>query len=245
MLNNIHGLLQTILSPFGLSLIRSKYEVSHDKFITGLAKRGFSPESIVDIGAAGGLWTQSALQHWPNAHYLLIEPLEERREVLDRLSHKYPNVEYLIAGASDQEGNMEFNVFHDQLTRSSFLFGAGEGNGIEGRSVPVVTLDGLLESGQLKQPQFMKLDVQGYEQKVLQGATNVMEKCEMIILELEFFRHKKESVLLHELIAWMAERNFLPYEILGVLRRPYDDAMGQCDIAFLKEDHVLSQGPWE
>lgn len=46
-------------------------------------------------------------------------------------------------------------------------------------------------------------------------------------------------ILLHESIAWMNEQNFQPYEIVNVLRRSLDNAMGQCDILFIRKDHWL------
>ena len=36
------------------------------------------------------------------------------------------------------------------------------------------------------------------------------------------------------------ERGFQPYEIVDVLRRPYDGAMGQCDVLFCRRGHWLS-----
>ncbi|WP_442936438.1 FkbM family methyltransferase [Nostoc sp.] len=91
----------------------------------------------------------------------------------------------------------------------------------------------------MKQPHFIKIDVQGYELNVLSGAKKVLKSSDLILLELQFFRFSSEMILLHESIAWMNEQNFQPYEIVNVLRRSLDNAMGQCDILFIRKDHWL------
>ncbi len=97
----------------------------------------------------------------------------------------------------------------------------------------------MFQKGIIGQPQFMKLDVQGYELRVLEGAKNVMEGCELILLELQFFRFSPAMKLMHESIAWMVERGYRPYEIVDTMRRPFDMAMGQCDILFVREENPL------
>lgn len=43
---------------------------------------GFSPATILDVGAARGEWSLQAARVWPNAKFLLIDPLEENRAAL-------------------------------------------------------------------------------------------------------------------------------------------------------------------
>ena len=49
-------------------------------------------------------------------------------------------------------------------------------------------LDELLASGRVPQPQFMKLDVQGFELEVLKGATKMLQAAEVVLLEVSFTR---------------------------------------------------------
>ena len=45
--------------------------------------------------------------------------------------------------------------------------------------------------------------------------------------------------------AWMVEQGFIPYEIVDILRRPLDGAMGQCDILFGRVGHpLLADNRW-
>jgi FkbM family methyltransferase len=201
--------------------------------LSGLAARGFKPECVLDIGAALGEWTRMALGFWPEARYFLFEPLEERKPALDRLREEVPSVGYILAGASDAPARLSIGLSAN-LYESSFAY-----PGPQNRLVDVVTLDALFRDGRFPQPQFMKLDVQGYEFKVLQGAAETMRACDLILLEMQFFRFAPEMLLLHEGIAWMTARGFVPYEFVDFLRRPLDGAMGQCDLLFARAGHPL------
>lgn len=207
--------------------------------LKGLAARGFKPECVLDIGAALGEWTRMALGFWPEARYFLFEPLEERKPALDRLREEYPGVDYILAGASDAPGRLSIGLSAN-LYESSFAY-----PGPQNRIVDVVTVDALFREGRFPQPRFLKLDVQGYEFKVLEGAAETMRECDLILLEMQFFRFAPEMLLLHEGIAWMAARGFFPYEFVDFLRRPRDGAMGQCDLLFLRAGHPLvSSNAW-
>jgi FkbM family methyltransferase len=203
--------------------------------LKGLLERGYAPQCILDIGAAVGDWTRLCLHFWPRARYFLIEPLEERRSALAALKAACPAVDFLIAGAGDRPGKLPLGITAD-LYGSSFAY-----SGQEERLVDVVTLNDLFARRYFPQPQFLKLDVQGFELNVLEGGSQLIAACDLILLELQFFRFSPAMKLMHESIAWMAERRFYPYEIVDVLRRPLDGAMGQCDLLFAREGHWLIQ----
>ena len=201
--------------------------------LKGIASRGYKPACVLDIGAALGEWSRMAMQFWPEARYFLVEPLLERQPALDELCRTHSNVDYILAGAADAPGRRSIGVM-ENLYASSFAY-----PGKDNRPADVVTIDDLFREGRFPQPQFMKLDVQGYELKVLQGAVTAMPGCDLILLELQFFRFTPEMPLLHEAVDWMAARDFYPYEFVDFLRRPYDGAMGQCDLLFARKDHWL------
>lgn len=204
--------------------------------LSGLASRGYHPQCVFDIGAAEGSWTLLARRFWPSARYHLIEPLEEWRAALSRI----PGVSYSITGVSDRVGAAVLGVSRSAPHISSFAYGAEEA-----REVRVTTLDALVERGDAPAPDFLKIDVQGYERKVLAGAHRVLSACDAVLLETQFFRFAPDMMLVHEATALMAGLGFCVYEIMDPLRRPLDGAMGQCDILFVRENHPLrSDSRW-
>ena len=228
------------IAPTSKDTPTGNQKIGMETCIKGLYSRGFYPKMLIDIGGARGDWTRLALIYWPDTTYFLVEPLEEWESNLKSLKRQYRNTDYILAAAGPEKGEGKLGVSEDPFG-SSLLH-----EGVFSREIPVITIDDLLEEGRIEQPDFMKLDVQGFELFVLQGAIKTMKKCSLILLELQFFRFMPSMKLLHESIVWMVDHGFIPYEIVDVLRRPLDGAMGQCDILFCKVGHpLLADSRWE
>ena len=234
--------LQASLSSLGYRLERVGFadrEIGMEPCLKGLVTRGFRPSHVLDIGAATGDWTQLALRYWPQASYFLMEPLEERRERLAEVGRQHPNVRFTLSAAGACSCELPIGIVPDDLDGSSFLYSDIS------RLVSVKAVDDLLLSGEVKQPQFIKIDVQGYERSVLKGAERTISSCPLILLESQFFPFEPSMWLMDESIAWMGDQGFRPYEVVDVLRRPYDGAMGQCDLLFVRENHwLVSSNSW-
>lgn len=201
--------------------------------LSGLKQRGYLPEVVYDIGAADGSWTRQALGYWPDSTYVCFEPLAERKKDLDILQACHPGrVRIEACGIGDVDGELSIGVT-DFLWDSSFAYA-----GASSRNVPVRRLDSLIESG-MPLPSFIKIDVQGFEKRVLDGGAEAMRYAEMILMECTFFPFCDDMRTLDETIAYMSQRKFIPYEFVDYLRRPLDGAMGQCDILFIRNDHPL------
>jgi len=85
-------------------------------------------------------------------------------------------------------------------------------------------------------PDLVKLDVQGFELEVLSGAETTFGRTELFIVETSLFRFLPNQPLIREVISFMADRDYELYDITAHLRRPYDGALGQVDLAFVKAD---------
>jgi hypothetical protein len=100
---------------------------------------------------------------------------------------------------------------------------------------PVVTIDSVLAGYSGFQPDFVKLDIQGFELKALAGATSIFGRTEMLILEASLFAFTAGQPTARDLITFMGDRGYEIYDVPGFLRRPFDGALGQMDIAFVQK----------
>ena len=103
----------------------------------------------------------------------------------------------------------------------------------------VVTIDSLLEEGAIEMPDLVKLDVQGFELEALRGGQRLFGPVEAFVLEASLFRFMPGIPLFHEVVAFMAERDYLAYDFGGWLRRPHDGALGQTDVCFARKNGIL------
>jgi FkbM family methyltransferase len=197
---------------------------------------GFVPGAVIDVGAAYGAFTDLCQTVFPHANYLLVEPLEEYRPLLERVRQSSAAVDYTIAAASAREGEIAINV-HPDLVGSSLYREVETGTGVNGvtRTVPAVTVDRLVRKAGASGPYLLKVDVQGAERDVLDGAEGTLSNTEIVVLEVSFFKFFEEGPEFADILAYMKARGFVPYDIVGRQYRPLDGALSQADVAFVKE----------
>lgn len=197
---------------------------------------GFSPRTVIDVGAAYGSFTDQCTTVFPDAKYVLVEPLDEYRLLLEKMKTTMPALQCVYAAAASHSGEIEINV-HPDLVGSSLYAEVEKGTDVNGvpRRVRSVTIDSVVREIGVDGPVLLKLDVQGAEREVLNGAREILQECQYIILEVSFFRFFQGGPDFCEVIAYMKEQGFVPYDIVGLQYRPLDQALSQADIAFVKE----------
>lgn len=195
--------------------------------LRNLARR-FTPGAIIDVGANNGDWSRAASQIFDCP----IHMIEAQRQLEPQLrATGYP---YTIALLGAEY--CAAVPFHLAGTGSSVLEEVTHLSTAQ-ITLPMLRLDDL--ELDLPAPLLVKLDVQGYELEVLAGASETMKRTEVILSEVSLLEYNEGEPLIHEVIGWMAERGFLPYDICGGLRRSSDQALFQTDMIFVRHDSPL------
>jgi FkbM family methyltransferase len=199
--------------------------------LRNLARIGFRPGGIIDVGANVGAWAATVARIFPSCAIHMIEAQPALEPELAATG--FP---YTIALLGPVE----------RTAVPFFLSGTGSsameevtGFAKDSIDLPVKRLDDLEPVKALRSPLLLKLDVQGYELQVLAGAAEVLGQTEVILAEVSLLEYNKGSPLMHEVIAYLAERNFLPYDICGEMRRSSDMALFQTDMIFVRRDSEL------
>jgi FkbM family methyltransferase len=145
------------------------------------------PFVVVDVGVYGG--------ENPRWHFLgdqlVLHGFDAIKEVSEELNEKeklFPNKRYHWMAIADYDGEKEFYFTPSNPTNSSFGRPASSryADGTlssEARMVPVRSLDSLLASGTIPAPNFLKVDVEGYEKFVFLGAKECLSRD---LLGIEF-----------------------------------------------------------
>jgi len=236
----IKQLIKQILRHLGIGVYNLKNARRHNmsEALDHLIAVSVSPKTVIDVGVAYG--TYDLYKKFPQAVHLLVEPLKEYKGVLEKISKEY-NVQYELAAAGATHGTVEINV-HPDLSGSSIFEETEEGdvNGVL-RTVPMVTLDELCAHRNLEGPFLIKLDTQGSELSVLEGARKVLSETDVIIMEVSLFELYRTAPQFYDVVQWMKKHGFVTYDMFGGQNRPLDNALAQVDLVFVKEDSFLRQ----
>lgn len=232
-------LLKKSVGFFGLEIHRQRQVIAQGSrasmhgCLRQALQNGFRPETIIDVGAAGG--TPALYEAFPEARHILIEPLEEYIPHLDSLINRLDKAEYIIAAATGSPGNIVINV-HPDLVGSS-IYKEDEDSNVNGveRTIPAMTLDNICCDRGTEGPYLLKIDTQGAELDVLKGAETVLKDTEFVILEVSFFEFFKGGPQIYDCIRFMQQNDFVAYDIFDLQYRLVDGAMSQVDIAFVRD----------
>lgn len=196
---------------------------------------GLMPATVIDVGAAYGTFTLRCHRIFPKARYILIEPLQEYGPHLERVTKTIPKSEYVVSAAAARQGEVSINV-HPDLAGSSMYFEKEDSdvNGVP-RRLMADTIDNFCENRNAVGPYLIKADVQGGELEVLSGAKRVLKETEYAILEVSLFQFFIGGPQFYEVVHYMKSCGFVVYDIFDIQYRPFDHAMSQVDLAFVRE----------
>lgn len=204
------------------------------KFLTHIKSLGFLPTRILDVGAHKASWSQLAKSVFPDAQFCLIDPLVELEHNLKAFCDSTKNSSYYLAAAGANEEKITICFNPDKLDGTSCI----PIEGTQQREVKKIKLDNL----PFRNPELVKLDVQGFELEALKGFENTMaspNKPQMFILEVSLFHFEPTMPDFFEVVYFMKQRGYVVYDFAGFLLRPFDNALGQCDICFVLENGIF------
>ena len=197
---------------------------------------------ILDIGANKGDWTRETIKHGygtPAHKYVLIDGNEGQIE-----NWKDIDATNLHAGIgaklSNETGTGKWYKEPNQMGTGDALFkeNSGRFKDVPGETVNIYTLDDILKEKNLDNIRFdfIKIDCQGAEVHILQGARNTLKSVQAVLLELPWFgEYNKGSPEFADYISFMRSIGFRVYELTEVHRMTKDNFLVQIDILFLSE----------
>lgn len=238
--------IKSILGLFDLEIKRKKRRTFSSPYrnrqmIGGLERvkhLAMTFNTVVDVGAATGSWTLLASPKWPQASFLLFEPLTERKDELEALVKDRPDFYFVPYAAGRSDGNIEFSISDD-------LDGSGVASAIHSqqhiRSVNVTSISNQVKKLKLEGPYLIKLDTHGFEIPIVEGCLPILDQISLFIIECYGFQIADNSLLFWEMCQYMEGLGFRLYDIVDVMNRSTDGAFWQCDAFFIKNDNSIFQ----
>lgn len=208
-----------------------------------LKSANFYPKHIIDVGANHGTWTREILKHFPGAYYTMIEPQGQMKEsVKDILSN--PKISFHAVGAGKVPGSFMFTIV-DRDDSCSFRYSAEEAKqkNFHQVEVPVVTLNEFIVQQNLSVPDIIKIDAEGLDLEVLEGASDFFGKTEVFLVEAGVVcKIFSNSVL--KLVNFMDDKGYRLFDITDINRPFQPPVLWLVELVFVKKGGVVDSYKW-
>jgi len=207
-------------------------------FYNNLKRANFFPKFVVDIGANTGTWTKELIRHFPDANVLMIEPQERLKTHFEPLLND--KITYLSVGVGNKNDILKFTI-HDRDDSCSFVFTEEEAKslGYEQIEIPIRTLNSIIKENNYPIPDIIKIDAEGLDLEVIEGASDFYNKTEVFLVEASVTNDTYKNTV-SEVVKLMDKVGYMMYEITD-LNRPFSETpiLWLIEIAFVKKDGYL------
>ena len=180
---------------------------------------------IIDVGAHKGEFSKSILSDNYNTKIISFEPQLKIYGILLKNSKKYKNwIIHERCGIGRRKENLFINVM-SETTCSSYL----EPNKkllsidpsskvIKKENTKIITLNYLFSNKyKLKKNTFLKIDTQGYDKFVLEGASSILKKILFVQLEVSIDPLYVNETNYEDMIKYMKKKDFIVWKIGDII----------------------------
>lgn len=237
-----------ILAARGMEIVHTQLERSPLKQLL-LAMGHFRIDTVFDVGANTGQFALDLISHGFTGDIHSIEPLPDAHRALTEVANGHANWSVLPAVAAGRdERQVEIIVAGNSFSSSVLemldrhISAAPESSPIGRISVQQKPLDMLL-ANVISRPSrtLLKIDTQGYEYPILQGASKCVEQATLVLLELSLQPLYKDQMLWVELLAQMKEWGFDVWSIQPEFCDPQTGQLLQVNGLFFRNAGATSR----
>lgn len=175
----------------------------------------FGVDLVLDVGADTGEYVQKLRRYGYRGRVVSFEPLSASFTVLSANAARDPRWDVVNTACGARDGEAELNVAGN-LHSSSLLemlpaheSAAPESAYVRRERVRLRRLDSIFEAcrGDARHV-FLKIDTQGYEQTVLEGAAQSLKSIVGVQLEMSLVPLYRGQVLFPELLSFMSAQGY-------------------------------------
>ncbi|MGC2636811.1 MAG: FkbM family methyltransferase [Acidobacteriaceae bacterium] len=190
---------------------------------------------VLDVGANSGQFGSELRASRYDGRIISFEPQSSAHAELKRRTANDPGwtvADRTAIGA--QLGSVNIHISENSVSSSILSMlpahsdAAPESHYVDMETVPVNTLDNLCSFGPADRVA-LKIDVQGYERQVLEGAPRVLDRCLVVIAEMSFVPLYDGQVLAREFWDVLAAEGFAVWSLEPGFRHPKTGRMLQVD----------------
>lgn len=198
-------------------------------------------QTVLDVGAHTGEFAQRIRAILPNADLICFEPLREPFAKLTERFKGQPKFRAIRCALGEEAGQHE--IYHNEYAPSSSLLPMTELHkqsftfAIKQKTemIEVSRLSDVARELNLLGPLLLKLDVQGFEDKVIAGGEDVVARAKIIIIEVSFQSLYEGGPLFDDVYRLLTEHGFTYNGNFEQLLSPKDGRILQADAIFCRQ----------
>lgn len=214
-------------------------KVRRPKRLAWLDSFGF--RTVLDVGANTGQFVDEARRFAPDAMIYSFEPLPDCYAELVSRHGKDPKFRAFNFAIGDAPGKTTFHRSSYSQSSSMLKMAAlhveafpETAGGVE-VTIPVDTLDNVRDRLELRGPVLLKIDVQGFEDRVIRGATELLADVDVAVIEMSIEPLYEGQTLFDGVYRMMVDRGFVYRGNHLQLQHPADGRVLQVDGLFTRQ----------
>lgn len=182
-------------------------------------KNCLAPGDVVfDIGANKGEWSLRAMQAEPSLHVFAFEPVDAIHSILKQnLQEYYPNVKTFPLAMDQEVGSLSFFYYPSTSEFSGFYDRdiLKENLTSQKITVPTVSLDHFSAKENISHIDLVKIDTEGAEWRVLQGAQELIRNEQIEMIQFEYGgTYIDANITLNQIARFFSDHNYLLFRII-------------------------------
>jgi len=238
---NIRASIKNLLLKAGYDAVRTdnfvKYPPARQTKL--LKDRGIN--LIFDVGANTGQFAGSMRKLGYTGKIVSFEPLSNAYKELQKQAAIDPAWETVNVALGDEEGEKEINISGNSYSSSlldmkeKHLEASQSAKYIGKETIVIKTMDSIFpqyftEGDKL----FLKLDTQGYERFVLEGAAKSLEQVICVRMEMSLTTLYEGELLMPDMVNWMMENGFVLWSLEDEYHNPETGQLLQVNGLFVR-----------
>jgi FkbM family methyltransferase len=240
-MKTIKNLTRTALRRLGYDLVRYR------GFDLLSLLQALRVDTVLDIGANIGQYAQALRYKGYKGRILSVEPNPRTYGLMKRAAEGDPDWRCFNIGFGDANSTAVLNTatisgFDSILQGTSYLQSLEEGAQTQTRTeVTIQRLDSFWnEQGLDGSRVFIKLDCQGYEKRILLGASQCLGNVLGIQLELSIRRIYDDQPQIEEMMPFLKELGFCAYGLIDGFRDRISGQLLEVDGFFVRSESLCS-----
>lgn len=228
-------------------LNRAGLELSLDPYLNRVVKLLdlLDLETVIDVGANEGQYGGDLRALHYTGRILSFEPLSTPFARLAKASARDERWRSVQAAVSDQAGSITVHIAGNSVSSSvlpmlgTHASAAPKSQYVGEESVPATTVDLVVTEFDVDPERtYLKVDVQGFESAVLDGASSNLSRFAAVQLELSLVPLYGGQALMRDLIDRMAGLGFELWILMPEFSDPSTGRSLQCDGVFVRRDLI-------